>query len=119
MADVKEVDILGILKSIRTCPDAYAVFETETARDAAVDASVQSGGIEFNGTTISLNASRVEPQSVQWPNCANTDLWFKAKRILMGLGAICLGLAAWVVAFYLPYAWFSLTFNYSYGRSLV
>lgn len=32
VADVKEVDICGILKSIRTCPDAYAVFETETAR---------------------------------------------------------------------------------------
>jgi len=116
VADVKEVDVLGILKSIRTCPDAYAVFETETARDAAVDTSVQSGGIEFNGKTITLNASRVEPQSVQWPNCANTDLWFKAKRILMGLGVICLGLGVWVVAFYLPYAWFSLTFNYSYGQ---
>ena len=26
------------------------------------------------------------------------------------------GLALWVVAFYLPYAWFTLTFNYSYGQ---
>ena len=90
VADVKEVDVHGILKSIRTCPDAYAVFETETARDAAVDTSIQSGGIEFNGKTITLNASHVEHWSVQWPNCAHTDLWFKAKRILMGLGVICL-----------------------------
>ena len=27
------------------------------------------------------------------------------------------GLALWVVAFYLPYAWFTLTFNYSYGQA--
>jgi hypothetical protein len=69
VADVKEGDIYGFLKSIRTCPDAYAVFETETTRDAAVDASAQSGGIEFNGKTITLNALRMEPQSVQWPGC--------------------------------------------------
>lgn len=114
ITEVKEVDVEGILKSIKTCPDAYAVFETEAARDAAVEAA--SGGIEFRGKEITLNASRVEPQSVQWPNCANTDLWFKAKRIGVGVGIIGLGLLLWVVAFYIPYAWFSLTFNYSYGR---
>jgi hypothetical protein len=36
--------VVGILKSIKTCPDAYAIFETEAARDAAVDA-VKSAGV--------------------------------------------------------------------------
>ena len=113
--ECKEVDIVGILKSIKTCPDAYAIFETETARDAAVEA-VHSGGIEFAGNTITLNASRVEPQTVNWRNCANTDLVVKAKRIGLGFLIMLAGLTLWVVAFYLPYAWFTLTFNYSYGQ---
>ena len=37
--------VVGIFKSIKTCPDAYAIFETEAARDAAVDTAVQSGGV--------------------------------------------------------------------------
>ena len=81
VADVEEADILGILKSIGTCPDAYAVVQAEASRKAAVDASAQSGGIEFKSKTISLNTSRVKPPSVQWPNRAKTDLWFVAKRI--------------------------------------
>ena len=54
--ECKEVDVVGILKSL-TCPDAYAIFETEAARDAAVEATVQSGGVEFGGNTLKLNAS--------------------------------------------------------------
>ncbi|CAE7633844.1 DIMT1, partial [Symbiodinium pilosum] len=103
-------------KKIKTCPDAYAIFETEASRDAAVEAAEASGGVEFHGNTLRLNASRVEPQTVQWKNCANTDLVVKAKRIAMGMCIMFAGLALWVVAFYLPYAWFTLTFNYSYGQ---
>ncbi|CAK9095756.1 unnamed protein product, partial [Durusdinium trenchii] len=114
--ECKEVDVIGILKSIKTCPDAYAIFQTEAARDAAVEASLQSGGIEFGGNTLKLNASRVEPQTVNWKNCANTDITVKAKRIIMGFFIMLAGLGLWVVAFYLPYAWFTLTFNYSYGQ---
>ena len=55
--ECKEVDVVGILKSLKTCPDAYAIFETEAARDAAVEATVQSGGVEFGGNTLKLNAS--------------------------------------------------------------
>lgn len=113
--ECKEVDVVGILKSIKTCPDAYAIFETEAARDAAVDA-VQSAGVEFHGNVLKLNASRVEPQTVNWRNCANTDLVVKAKRVAMGFCIMLAGLGLWVVAFYLPYAWFTLTFNYSYGQ---
>lgn len=51
------MDVVGILKSLKTCPDAYAIFETEAARDAAVEATVQSGGVEFGGNTLKLNAS--------------------------------------------------------------
>ncbi|CAJ1420054.1 unnamed protein product [Effrenium voratum] len=114
--ECKEVDVIGILKSIKTCPDAYAIFETETARDAAVEATVASGGVEFHGNTLKMNASRVEPQTVKWQNCANTDLVVKAKRVALGMCIMLAGLGVWVVAFYLPYAWFSLTFNYSYGQ---
>jgi len=114
--ECKEVDVVQILRSIKTCPDAYAIFETEAARDEAVEAAEQSGGVEFHGNTLRLNASRVEPQTVKWPNCANTDLVVKAKRIALGMCIMFAGLAVWVVAFYLPYAWFSLTFNYSYGQ---
>jgi hypothetical protein len=101
-AAVKEVDILGIQESIGTCPDAFAVFETITARDAAVDISIQSGGSEFIGMTITLNGSRVGPQSAQSPNSANADPWFKVKRILWDLELFVWGLAVWDVAFDLP-----------------
>lgn len=114
--ECKEVDVVGILKGLKTCPDAYAIFETEAARDAAVEASQLSGGVEFGGNTLKMNASRVEPQTVNWKNCANTDLMVKAKRVIMGFFIMLAGLGLWVVAFYLPYAWFTLTFNYSYGQ---
>jgi len=114
--ECKEVDVVGILKSIKTCPDAYAIFETEASRDAAVESAVQSGGIDFHGNTLKLNASRVEPQTVNWRNCANTDITVKAKRVVLGFFIMLAGLALWVIAFYLPYAWFTLTFNYSYGQ---
>ena len=114
--ECKEVDVIGILKSIKTYPDAYAIFETEAARDAAVESTGESGGVEFHGNTLKFNALRVEPQTVQWKNCASTDLVVKAKRIAMGMCIMFAGLALWVVAFYLPYAWFTLTFNYSYGQ---
>eukprot|EP00439_Symbiodinium_sp_Y106_P040295 s1694_g4.t3 len=114
--ECKEVDVVEILKKIKTCPDAYAIFETEASRDAAVETAEASGGVEFHGNTLLLNAARVEPQTVQWKNCANTDLVVKAKRIAMGMCIMFAGLALRVVAFYLPYAWFTLTFNYSYGQ---
>ncbi|CAJ1387267.1 unnamed protein product [Effrenium voratum] len=114
--ECKEVDVVGILKSIKTCPDAYAIFETEAARDMAVEAACAAGGVEYGGKTLQLNASRVEPQTVNWQNCANTDLMVKAKRVALGFGIMLAGLSLWVVVFYLPYAWFTLTFNYSYGQ---
>jgi len=60
VADVKEVDVYRILKSIRDCPNSDAASEPGTARDAAVDTPIQSGGIVFNDKKITLNASRVE-----------------------------------------------------------
>ena len=60
VADVKEVDVYRILKSIRDCPNSDAASEPGTARDAAVDTPIQSGGIVFNVKKITLNASRVE-----------------------------------------------------------
>jgi hypothetical protein len=54
VAATKEVDIPGIQKSIRTCSEASAVFETKTARDAAVDKLIRSSGIEFIGKMITL-----------------------------------------------------------------
>ena len=52
------MDVVGILKSLKTCPDAYAIFETEAARDAALESAGTAGGVEFNGNTLKLNASR-------------------------------------------------------------
>lgn len=46
MEECKEVDVVGILKSLKTCPDAYAIFETEAARDAAVESG--GGGVGGN-----------------------------------------------------------------------
>ena len=54
------MDVVGILKSLKTCPDAYAIFETEAARAAAVESAALSGGVEFHGNTLKLNASRAE-----------------------------------------------------------
>ena len=58
------------------------IFDTEAARAAAVDTSANSDGIDSKGKMITLGASRVEPQSVQWPNSADMNQRFKANRIL-------------------------------------
>ena len=41
---------------------------------------------DFNGNTLKLNASRVEPQTVNWRNCANTDLTVTLQHLQSWMG---------------------------------
>lgn len=41
---------------------------------------------DFHGNTLKLNASRVEPQTVNWRNCANTDLTVTLQHLQSWMG---------------------------------
>jgi hypothetical protein len=57
-----------------------------------------------------------QPGSVNWNNCDLADVTTKVKRVCRGIGIISLALFIWTTVFYLPYAWFAMSFNYAHGQ---
>merc|ERR1719461_2770501 len=95
---------------------AIAVFETEIARDAAVQNAVEKGGISFQGGMLKLEAAHCEPDTVQWQNFGHASLFMQVYRLMIGFGWILLALLVWTVVFYVPYAWSVYSFNYANGQ---
>mmetsp|Transcript_45031 Transcript_45031/g.96094 ORF Transcript_45031/g.96094 Transcript_45031/m.96094 type:complete len:1018 (-) Transcript_45031:216-3269(-) len=110
-----EVDLEEVLRNMKTCDTAFVVFETEMARNDAVEEARKTGGVEFKGSRCSLHEAHCEPDTLRWNFCANS-MQLKIKRVCIGIACILLALAVWVVLFYLPYAYFVMSFDYAYGQ---
>jgi len=111
-----EDEIAKVLKKMKSSSQAFAVFTTEQARDDAVVAAAEKGGISFDGATITLEAMQCEPDTVQWENFGHTSLFLQVLRILQGFGFILLALLLWALVFYVPYAYSLYSFNYANGQ---
>merc|ERR1740138_2039153 len=92
------------------------VFETESARDAAVKAAAELGGIEFRQVKLRLEEAQCEPQAVNWSSLTNRTLGRRILRIACGFLCIVLALLVWCFCFYLPYANLVATTDYANGR---
>jgi len=114
-SDVEEQQhhkIDDLLKKIHSSTKAFVVFETEDARDKAVEAET----FEVRGKTCTMNAILNEPDTVNWQNFGHDSTQEQVTKIIGGFGIIGLACAAWGVVFYSPYAYYVMTFDYSNGR---
>jgi len=99
--------------SLKASTTAFAVFESEAARNQAVQAC--EAGVEFRGKRLYLSRCPVEPGSVHWENFVEERPWADLRRVFFGLSCILLALTAWTLLFYLPFTWVSLSASYTYG----
>merc|ERR1719198_224726 len=94
---------------------AFVVFETEEARDAAIQAGSFPYTSSGQTTTVEIASITVEPDTVYWGNLG-ADRRMRIVRGLVGVGKILLALLFWTVCFYCPYAWSVFTWNYENGN---
>lgn len=102
-----------LARRLKASGTAFAVFGSEAARNEAVEGC--DAGVEFRGTRLSLTTCSVEPDSVHWENFVEERPFGDLRRFALGAGCILLALTAWVVFFYLPFTWVSLSASYTYG----
>jgi hypothetical protein len=88
-----------LLKELHTSQLAFVVFDTEAARDKAVEKSEQEGGFPFEGSMLTLEVADCEPNTVMWHNLGFSSMGAKVGRLLQGIGFILLALLGWIVIF--------------------
>merc|ERR1740115_659175 len=101
---------------MRSCSIAYAIFETEEARDTVVKKVVKTGGMCFRNFAITMHEAQHEPQAVIWSNFKDQHVLWKVFRCFLGVLAIFFALCLWTLVFYLPYAYYAMSFNYGQGQ---
>ncbi|CAJ1423957.1 unnamed protein product, partial [Effrenium voratum] len=105
------VEVRRLLLSLKTSGAAFAVFETEVARDAAVSASA---GIELPNekATLTLECAFAEPDSVRWGSFGGgkSDYIRRWVRAICELTAVILFLMTFLKY---PYSRYVMSFSYA------
>merc|ERR1719456_2047766 len=102
-----------MLKKFTTSGQAFVVFGTEIERDQALQAcKVQT--LVYRGATLKLHEKHCEPESILWDNYQRVDRKDRAIRAGKGFGIIFGALFIWTFGFYLPYAYYAMSFNYAH-----
>ncbi|CAJ1363978.1 unnamed protein product [Effrenium voratum] len=112
---ISEPELRELVGSMRSSSTAFAVFETEKARDEALR-RLSSNGLGFRGHSLQVQKAQHEPQGIHWNNIDGVPFNDKLWRLAKGIGSILLCLLGWMIIFYAPYAWSILKFNYEGGR---
>lgn len=116
---VEQVDTATELASLYTCKEAFVVFNSEEARDKAVEVASTNEAIsrlKYRNSQVRLHAATCEPQSVLWGNYHNYHAGKGAFRFGTCVAMVLGALLAWTFLFYLPYLWYAMSFNYAYGQ---
>lgn len=121
--DVKEEDEpppsqaedVEMVRGCTSAGQAFVVFHTEEARDAALDAANRAGGVAFQGASLRLRKVDAEPSEVRWHDCSidRNDI---LKRTIFWVAVVFLGFGLFVVCLYLPYALWVTSFSYDSGN---
>jgi hypothetical protein len=101
--------IEDMLKKMTSTDTAFVVFDTEAARNKAVQAVRSSGGIAFQDKKIHLSKESCEPDTIKWSNFAVTSQEFYTK-LALGILTILVALLVWCFGFYLPFAYYQASF---------
>jgi len=120
-APAQAQDIITILNSMESSDCAFVVFETEEARNAAVEdfeaRKVAGQPVEYKGCNITMLKKKCEPESVKFDGlCYGSWSWFRVIKVMQGIFITILFLGIWVGAFYVPYAYFMMSFSYANGE---
>jgi len=109
----KDADTIALLKELEVGGEAFIVFENEDSRNQAVEKG--ASGITFKGDTLNLVEVDCEPDTVNWENLGNTTARSRLIKLIQGFGWIFVALCVWATAFYGPYFYGQITFNYENG----
>jgi len=111
-----ESEMVTMLNEMETSDVAFIVFETEEARDNAVENVTQKQGLDFKGSTIKLQKKFIEPESARFSGLAyGTNSSHRVKKMVKGAWITLFALLLWSTAFYLPFAYYMMSFSYSHG----
>lgn len=110
-AEVLEPSARQLLETISSTDTLFAVFGSEAARDAAIEASGKAGGVHFRDGMLQINAMACEPDTVRWEAGPSVGTMKFMLRILCAIAAIIVALIVWALGFYVPYAMYSASFN--------
>lgn len=113
---IEDFDVEEELLKMNSCSTAFAIFETEVARNEAVKQVKAAGGMLFRDSMVTMDRAHRNPQSVIWPNFDNQHVGWKVLRCVQGILVILLALCLWTLIFYLPYAYYQMSFNYGQGQ---
>jgi len=101
------------LAEMQTTRCALVVFNTEKARENAC-AIAAKRTITFEGCPLKLTPEDHEPETYKWQNF-NTTLWYTVLKFVLGILGIVICLLLWMIAFYLPWAYYVASFSYAAG----
>lgn len=110
-----EIDVVAELESIISTDKAFAIFETEAARDAAVDKAAEMGGIDFQECKLQMEEAKCEPQAMNWEHLKSRSWTQTLLRISVGILVIFGALALWCLVYY-PYARSVAKADYAHGK---
>jgi hypothetical protein len=114
-----EVDvnkIRSLLENMKTSDVCFAVFQTEEARDAAVELCKTKKGFMFDKNIVRLETKAVEPATVKWYGISlGSRTGLRNRKMCYGVFFILLSLVLWSCVFYLPYAYYVSAFTYANG----
>jgi len=70
----------------------------------------------FRNFAVNMRIAEHEPQAVIWTNFKDQHIGWKIMRCILGAIAIIGALCLWTLIFYLPYAYYAMSFNYGQGH---
>jgi len=108
-----------MIDKMQTSTRAFAVFETEDARDKAEQAKsfdFDVPGAKGETATCTMESILGEPDTTQWSSFGHDSLKDQAMKLVAGFGIIIAACAVWGIVFYGPYAYYVMSFNYENGR---
>jgi hypothetical protein len=112
------VDMKSILEEMESSDCAFAVFETEVARDLAVlQLNSLEDDVEYEGSKLKFEVKNVEPGTARFSGLAyGSGREHRAKKIKRGTFVVLGCLLIWAGCFYFPYAFYSASFSYAHGE---
>jgi len=101
------------IQKVKCCGAAWAVFETEDARDRAVEKVNGSGGFvlpseEEGEKHVLMEAAGCEPETVRWGAFQLRTNGEIAVSLVKGIVCILVALFLWAFVFYIPFAYYSV-----------
>jgi len=104
------VSAKALVESLASTETAFIVFSTEADRDAAVEKFSTEGGLQFKGSSLTLEPVDHEPATVCWEiySVSEDRIW---GRMLIGVSAVLVAVIIWCVCFFGPYAYYISSFS--------